>query len=174
MKRFYIPVETPAKKNSKIMNTKTHRMFPSKRYTEWHELASLLIRKELEKMIDSKCYIVLVFTHGDMRVRDSDNGVSSVFDCLKDCNVILDDCWQIIKNHHVYNSYEKGKPSCEIFIYKAEEIEKYKENNDILEGLNNVINYLSKMRKISKEHTNIIKHIYSSIFAILLNTRQLI
>ena len=37
--------------------------------------------------------------------------------------------------------------------------EKYKENNDILEELNNVINYLSKMRKISKEHTNIIKHI---------------
>ena len=123
---FILRAETPAKKNSKIFNTKTHKMFPSANYRAWHEYAALIIKKVLAKRIDSKCYIILVFCHGDMRLRDADNSVSSIFDALVDFEILKNDCWQIIKNHHVFNTYEKGNPWCKVFIFKEDEVESYK------------------------------------------------
>lgn len=109
--------EVPAKKNSRIFNTKTHHSFPSKRYTEWHDLAVLQVRNQARgvKPIE-KCVIKLLFIHGDLRRRDSDNGTSSVFDLLVDCNVLADDKWQVIKKYSVENDYEKNNARCEIKI----------------------------------------------------------
>lgn len=126
MIEFILKAETPAKKNSKVFNTKTHKMFPSANYRAWHEYAALTLRRLGTKCIDSKCYVILVFNHGDQRLRDSDNGVSSIFDAMVDFNILKDDCWQIIKNHHVFNSYEKGNPWCKVFIFKEDEVELYK------------------------------------------------
>ena len=126
MEYFELKAETPAKKNSKIMNTKTHRMFPSKRYQEWHEYAALTLRPVIKKCIEDRCYVVLVFTHPDNIRRDSDNGVSSIFDSLVDFNALKDDCWQILRNHHVFNCYDKGNPRCKIYIFTPEEREDYK------------------------------------------------
>lgn len=119
--------ETPSKKNSRIFNTKTHRMFPSAKYKSWHEYAALAVKPHIEECIMNKCYVVLIFCHGDNIRRDSDNGVNSIFDMLQDFKAIEDDRWQIIRNHHVFNTYEKGNPWCKIFIYKPEEKEAYKD-----------------------------------------------
>lgn len=125
MLEIHIPMETPSKKNSKIMNTKTHRMFPSKKYTEWHNLSSMFINQRIRKMYE-KCYIILVFTHGDLIKRDADNGTSSIFDTLKDCNAIVDDNWMVVKSHHVFNNFNKKLPECEILVFGEEEKELYK------------------------------------------------
>ena len=106
---YQLGQEVPSKKNSKIMNTKTHRMFPSERYRAWHEYAALML------------------CHGDNIRRDSDNGVSSIFDTLVDFKALEDDRWQIVRNHHVFNTYEKSNPWCKIFIFKPDEKELYKQ-----------------------------------------------
>lgn len=126
MKEFLLKAETPSKKNSKVFNTKTHKMFPSANYRAWHEYAALIIKRLVTESVDSKCYIILIFCHGDQRRRDSDNGVSSIFDALVDFNALKDDCWQIVRNHHVFNCYEKGNPWCKVLLFKEEEVELYK------------------------------------------------
>ena len=115
---FIIDGETPAKKNSRIVNTKTGRSFPSKRYTEWHKSAQMQLLSVWKhfKPIDVPCKIHMTFTHGDLRRRDSDNGTSSILDLLVDCGILADDNWQIVKGLTIENDYEKGKPSCQIGI----------------------------------------------------------
>ena len=124
---YELQAETPSKKNSKVFNTKTHRMFPSQRYRNWHEYASLVVRPLIKECVEDKCYVILIFCHGDNIRRDSDNGVSSIFDMLQDFKAIEDDRWQVVRNHHVFNTYEKGNPWCKIFIYRPEEKEEYKQ-----------------------------------------------
>ena len=126
MIEFILRMETPSKKNSKVMNTKTHRMFPSERYRVWHEYAALALKPKIHECIKDKCYIILVFCHDSMRRKDSDNAVSSIFDALVDFGALEDDCWQILKSHCVFNTYEKGNPWCKIVIFKPNERELYK------------------------------------------------
>lgn len=126
MIEYYLESETPSKKNSKVFNTKTHKMFPSQRYRAWHEYAALMIKRFIKECISDKCYIILIFCHGDKIRRDSDNGVSSIFDMLVDFKALEDDCWQIVRNHHVFNTYDKGKPWCKVRIYKPDEKDLFK------------------------------------------------
>ena len=120
---FYIDGETPAKKNSRIVNTKTGRSFPSKRYSQWHKDAMLQVRSQKQnETIDQPCRIKMIFTHGDLRRRDSDNGTSSILDLLTDCGVLADDKWQIVKSLQIDNDYKKNEPSCRV------EIEVYEQN----------------------------------------------
>ena len=123
---FELKAETPSKKNSKVFNTKTHKMFPSQRYKAWHEYAALAIRSKIKECVTEKCYVVLIFTHSDNIRRDSDNGVSSIFDALVDFKALSDDRWQVVRQHHVFNTYEKGNPSCKVYIFKEDELEEYK------------------------------------------------
>ena len=126
MIEYFLESETPSKKNSKVFNTKTHRMFPSAKYRAWHEYAALMLKRFITECIADKCYVILIFCHGDNIRRDSDNGVSSIFDMLVDFKALEDDRWQIVRHHHVFNTYEKGKPWCRVMIYKPEEKEDYK------------------------------------------------
>ena len=120
---LFIDGETPAKKNSRIVNTKTGRSFPSKRYSDWHKSARNIVRyqilrqeKEFEFPINQEVKIKLTFTHGDFRRRDSDNGTSSILDLLTDSEVLADDSWKIVKELYIQNEYVKGKPSCKVEI----------------------------------------------------------
>ena len=115
---FVIKGETPAKKNSRIINTKTGRSFPSKRYSEWHRNAmmQLMTMRKTFTPIQEPCKIHMTFVHGDLRRRDSDNGTSSILDLLVDCGVLSDDNWQIVKQLSIENEYEKGNPYCKIGI----------------------------------------------------------
>lgn len=117
MIQFIIDGETPAKKNSRI-NTRSGRSFPSKRYTEWHKNAVFQLVHQTRNIlqINKPCRISLTFTHGDLIKRDSDNGTSSILDLLKDCGVLEDDNWQIVRELRVLNYYQKGAPSCKVEI----------------------------------------------------------
>lgn len=119
---FYIDGETPSKKNSRI-NTRTGRSFPSKRYQEWHDVARLQILSQMRKQninspIDYASKVSIVFVHGDLVRRDSDNSTSSILDLLMDCKVIADDNWKIVRELHITNGFVKGKSRCKVEIEK--------------------------------------------------------
>lgn len=80
--------ETPSKKNSRI-TLRNGRTIPSKNYQQWHKEALSQIRAP-ENPINYPVLIHLVFTHGDLRRRDSDNGCSSIMDTLVDAGVLAD------------------------------------------------------------------------------------
>lgn len=141
-----IDLEVRPKKNSRI-TLKNGRTIPSKIFKEWHEAAFMLLKPKVKECLckpikdekgkiisQDKCYIILLFIHGDYIKRDADNGVSSIFDLLKHdekptmfngVSQIWDDNWQVIKSHHVFNDYSKNNPSCEIRIYLPDEKELY-------------------------------------------------
>lgn len=124
---FTLQGETPSKKNSRIMNTKTKRSFPNPRYVEWHDLAIAQMRSQIHGYkAPIPCSITITFIHGDKRRRDSDNGVSSIMDMLKDAGVIIDDCWEYVPHEESWNDYDKGKPRCivEIDNYKPRNLKK--------------------------------------------------
>lgn len=118
---FNITGETPSKKNSRIINTKTGRSFPSKKYTDWNRAAQIQLKpqKDAQKLkdpINTPVEITLIFTHGDKRRRDSDNGASSIFDLLTDSLILFDDNYNIVVKHTVINAYEKNNANCKIII----------------------------------------------------------
>ena len=116
---FIIHGETPPKKNSRI-NTRSGRSFPSKRYMDWHMEAGLEVLLQRKDMMDnpvnSPCRIIMTFTHGDLKPRDSDNQASSILDLLKDAEIISDDNWRIVRQLHIENEYVKNEPCCKIEV----------------------------------------------------------
>lgn len=108
-----IPGEVPSKKNSRI-NTRSGRSFPSKKYQEWHDMASLYLKNKIQ--INNPVQITINFTHGTLRRRDSDNAVSSILDLLVDNKIIPDDNWRIVRQIIVNNEYKKNGAFCEIII----------------------------------------------------------
>ena len=121
--KFVIQGETPSKKNSRILNTKTKRSFPSRRYIEWRDYAILQVRSQLQGWkAPVPCQIKATFFHSDLHRRDSDNAMSSILDMLKDNGTIIDDCWEYIPHEETWNKLDRGNARCEI------EITEYKEN----------------------------------------------
>lgn len=115
---FTIEGETPAKKNSRIV-LRNGKNVPSKRYQEWHESAMeqiKLLANVPKEPIFNPVLVHLVFCHGDMRRRDSDNGCSSIMDLLVDAGILEDDKWQIVQNIGITNKYKKNDAYCEITI----------------------------------------------------------
>ena len=99
--------ETPSKKNSRVINTKTGRSFPNKRFTQWHagalaEVAAQKKTNEIREPIETPLKATLIFIHGDKRRRDSDNGTSSILDLLTGAAIIADDNFNIIKEIILY------------------------------------------------------------------------
>ena len=121
--KFILYGETPAKKNSRI-TLQNGRTIPNKRYREWHAGAMTQLQTQWEKLnrtsLNGALKISLHFYHADNRRRDSDNGVSSVFDTLQDANIISDDRWQIVRKFSVNNS-KSDDARCEIEIMELEE-----------------------------------------------------
>ena len=114
---IHIPLETPSKKNSRVVDRRTGRTFPNKRYTEWHKAAALYVRQQRAHPLDGGPFaLYLEFTHGDRVRRDSDNGVSSILDLLVDCGIIPDDNWMVVSKINVSNLYDKGNPGVNISI----------------------------------------------------------
>ena len=117
--RLIIKGETPSKKNSRIQ-LPNGRNIPGKKYQQWHKDALAQVmdqKKRLEKLpVHNEVIIYLDFIHGDQRRRDSDNGTSSILDLLVDAGILEDDKWQIVRQLHVTNEYEKNDPMCIIAI----------------------------------------------------------
>ena len=114
--------ETPAKKNCRI-TLPNGRTIPSKRYRAWHSAALFQLESQWSEKqkdtIEREVRINLHFFHSDNRRRDSDNGVSSIFDTLQDAHILSDDRWQIIKEFSVKNS-KSTDARCEIEILELE------------------------------------------------------
>lgn len=122
---LHIPLETPSKKNSRVVDRRTGRTFPNKRYTEWHKAAALYVRQQHAHPIDEGPFVIYMeFTHGDKIRRDSDNGVSSILDLLVDCGILPDDNWMVVSKINVSNLYDKGNPGVQISINPLTEAEK--------------------------------------------------
>lgn len=118
--RFEIAGETPAKKNSRVTNTNTGRTFPNPKYTKWHDMAQLQVYDQKRRYdclpVTEACRLSITFVHGDLRRRDSDNAATSILDLLKDCGVLHDDNWQVVRELHVYNAFDKKKPCAYVEI----------------------------------------------------------
>lgn len=114
--------ETPAKKNSRI-TLPNRRTIPSARYRAWHSAALFQLDSQWKEMgrgtFEKEVRINLHFFHSDNRRRDSDNGVSSVFDTLQDAKILSDDRWQIVREFSVRNS-KSNDSRCEIEIMELE------------------------------------------------------
>jgi Holliday junction resolvase RusA-like endonuclease len=122
---LHIPLETPSKKNSRVVDRRTGRTFPNKRYTEWHKAAALYVRQQNAHPLDEGPFaLYLEFTHGDRVRRDSDNGVSSILDLLVDCGILPDDNWMVVSKIVTTNLYDKGNPGVHISIIPLTDAEK--------------------------------------------------
>lgn len=128
MIRFQIMGETPSKKNVNKFNAKTKRVYKDAHYERWHEDAMVQLQSyiglamlgdEMPKAIDYPVRINLTFIHGDNIRRDSDNQTSSIMDLLQDTKVLSDDRWQIVREIHINNDYEKNKARCLIEIERV-------------------------------------------------------
>lgn len=119
MIRMIIKGETPSKKNSRIQ-LPNGRNIPGKKYQQWHKDAmsqAVAQKKLLQQLpVTREVVIHLDFVHGDQRRRDSDNGTSSILDLLVDAGILEDDKWQIVRQIHITNTYEKNDPMCIICI----------------------------------------------------------
>lgn len=119
---FVIPGEVPSKKNSRIFNTHTKKSFPNPRYTQWKEEVVVLVRMQAKGYkAPVPCRVNVKFWHGDMRSRDGDNSLSSLFDMLKDAGIIKDDKWQFVPSAHFENELDRGHARCEFSIEPMEE-----------------------------------------------------
>ena len=122
---IHIPLETPSKKNSRVVDRRTGRTFPNKRFTEWHKAATIYVRQQSAHPLDGGPFaLYLEFTHGDKIRRDSDNGVSSILDLLVDCGVLQDDNWMVVSKIVTTNLYDKGNPCVNISIIPLTDAEK--------------------------------------------------
>ena len=122
---IHIPLETPSKKNSRVVDRRTGRSFPNKRFTEWHKAAALYVRQQNAHTMDGGPFALsLEFTHGDRVRRDSDNGVSSILDLLVDCGILPDDNWMVVRKINVSNLDDKGNPGVNISIVPLTDAEK--------------------------------------------------
>ena len=120
MLEFTLYGETPAKKNSRLW-LKNGRNIPSARFRAWHDVAVGTLCKQMAEQcgvfgISHAVKITLHFYHGDLRRRDSDNGLSSVLDTLTDAQILTDDNWQVVRKIEVENDYDKGNPRVRIQI----------------------------------------------------------
>lgn len=122
MIRFQIFGETPSKKNVNKFNAKTKRVYKDAHFLEWHSDAMIQLNSQLARivprpsLIDSPVIISIDFYHGNLIRRDSDNQVSTIMDLLQDSKVLSDDNWQIVRQIHVRNLYEKNEARCLIEI----------------------------------------------------------
>lgn len=115
---FMLEGQVPSKKNSRQIFAKHGRIvnIPSKRYKEWHDLAS----KQLEGFGSLKppYEIVMVFWMQNNRRADLDNKMASILDLLQDCGIIEDDCWQKLRSIKAkVGGISKDAPRVKIEIY---------------------------------------------------------
>jgi len=104
----------PSKKNNRLSAGRF--TIPNNRYREWHESAGLQLLKHHGLNLEN-VELQLEFYMPDNRKTDLDNKVTSVFDVLKDMNIIKDDCWQILPKFSVESKgIEKINPRVEIWI----------------------------------------------------------
>ncbi len=120
----------PSKKNSRIINRKTGRSFPSKIYTKWHkETAAQLVAIGLPIhpiVRVFKCKVDIYYP--DYRKADNTNKVESIHDLLADMKVIEDDAWKNMPSTSQKAHYRKNDGGFSVYLYVDE---KHPDNKDV-------------------------------------------
>lgn len=110
--------QVPSKKNSRI-NTRSGRSFPSKRYSEWHKIASeqlKAINRISPRGVSDKVTINYMFYVHDLRRRDVSNMLESINDLLVDVGILEDDDWKHVRIGWADATIDKENPRCELTI----------------------------------------------------------
>lgn len=98
VKEFTITGRVPSKKNSRnIFVSKNGRRMniPSKKYLEWHAVATEQINKQFF-CVGKADEVQMDWYMPDNRRCDLTNKAESIMDLLVDTGIIEDDCWQYI------------------------------------------------------------------------------
>lgn len=110
--------QVPSKKNSRI-NTRSGRSFPSKRYSEWHKIASEQL-KALNRIsprgVSDKVTINYMFYVQDLRRRDVSNMIESINDLFVDLGIVEDDDWKHVRIGSGDAELDRRNPRAEITI----------------------------------------------------------
>ena len=117
---FILEGTVPSKKNSRQIFANHGKIvnIPSKRYKEWHDLAS----KQLEGFgsLNPPYEMTMSFWMKDNRRCDLDNKMASILDLLQDCDIIEDDCWQKLESiKAVAKGIDKDNPRVVIEIHSG-------------------------------------------------------
>ena len=125
---FILRGNIPSKKNSRI-NTRSGRSFPSKAYTQWHEIACWQLKRL--KTIDYRIKIDYIFTPKDKRKFDVSNKIESINDLLVDMGIIKDDnyIFLLIGDTEVLKE-NKENCGCKCIIHKIESYETNTTSNE--------------------------------------------
>jgi len=98
----------PSKKNSKIVNRKTGRIFPSKSFSEWHESQYNDLIAQNIGQVQGVRWVKIDFIFGDKRRCDLTNKAESIMDLLVDCGILEDDSWSVVPMLILCGDYSKG------------------------------------------------------------------
>ena len=103
----YRPPLRDPKKNSRVVDRRTGRSFPNKRFTDWHKAALLYLRTQGAEHGRPRPHRLHVHAP-DQAVRLGQQGVS-IMDLLVDAGVLPDDCWEVVPAYTVLNALLQGR-----------------------------------------------------------------
>jgi len=111
----------PSKKNSRIINRKTGKSFPSKNYQEWHKDASKQLQGRIpDEAIECTKKVTITFYAPDKRKYDLTNKAESIMDLLVDNKILEDDNYQVVPNIHLkFGDVDKNNARAVIKIDKV-------------------------------------------------------
>jgi len=109
----------PSKKNSRnIFVSKTGRRMniPSKKYLEWHEVATLEAEGQFFA-VDKVQEVQMEFLMPDKRRCDLTNKAESIMDLLVDVGMLEDDSWQFVPKIYLSCAgVDKKNPGVKVWI----------------------------------------------------------
>jgi Holliday junction resolvase RusA-like endonuclease len=111
----------PSKKNGRrwIQRGKRKYSIPSAAYEAWEKAHKPILKHQFKSPKLTGIAIEVRPFFPDNRMRDTDNLLTSVLDCLKDSEVIKDDRWQYHRSPPVVHQpvVDKLNPRVEIVIH---------------------------------------------------------
>lgn len=130
--QFFLPGTVPPKKNSKILNARTKKIFPSNRHRKWHTMAKMFVPKKLRGALLKNIELTMFFVVPDNKIRDLNNMQESVLDLLVDAKVILDDRWQYLPSITIkIKGICKESPGVLVVINEIDEVLQYVDPQDL-------------------------------------------
>jgi len=116
--KLVIHETVPSKKNSRIVNRKTGKSFPSKIFTAWEKKVLPELKKQSQEPVTTyPVGITMIFYNDNNRRHDLDNQASSVLDSLVKAGILEDDNQTKVETLQLqYGGIDKHNPRCEVFI----------------------------------------------------------
>lgn len=112
MHKLILPL--PPSLNHAYITTKTGKRIMTNTMRQYKESVSWQVKAAVKKPYPKLNKISYVFYHKDNRVRDIDNLLKGIRDCLKG-TLVVDDCWQRIHEENIKSAgIDRKNPRVEI------------------------------------------------------------